>query len=212
MAEDFETLASEHASSDTKLIAEVDCTDEDAGILCTLNNVEGFPTIKYGDPNALTDYNGGRDFDSMNEFVVDEVKLGCGPMKLELCTNKEKALIESIQKMSDADLDQEIAKVEEIINEADQTLEDGIAGLQERFDQMMEVHEAKVKKVQEETSYKLMQSILSMKKKEAGILEDDDDAMDDDAFDGEGDYDDGEMVEDEDEDEMDEEEDDEEED
>jgi protein disulfide-isomerase-like protein len=178
MASDFEKLASEHASSDTKLIAEVDCTDEASQTLCSENDVEGFPTLKHGDPAALSDYEGGRDYDSMNEFVSIDLKLTCSPMNLDLCNDEEKALIELIQKKTDDDLNQEIEKVESILEEAENALENGIAGLQERFDEMMAAHEADVGKLQDETNYKLMQSILSMKKKEAGIVEDDDDEED----------------------------------
>merc|ERR1712012_892757 len=37
----------------TSLIAEVDCTEEGNKDLCAANGVQGFPTLKWGDPSAL---------------------------------------------------------------------------------------------------------------------------------------------------------------
>jgi hypothetical protein len=44
------------------LVGDCDCT-ADGKSLCEEVGVQGYPTIKYGDPSALEDYQGGRDFD-----------------------------------------------------------------------------------------------------------------------------------------------------
>ena len=41
----------------TALVADVDCTTEGKP-LCEENGVQGFPTIKWGSPDALEDYEG----------------------------------------------------------------------------------------------------------------------------------------------------------
>ena len=167
MAGDYEQLSSLFASSDTKLIAEVDCTDEASDALCKANGVEGFPTLKYGNPSALSDYEGGRDFDSMNDFVENELKLSCSPHNLDLCSGEEKELIETIMNMDDAKIQEEISKVDKIIEEADGALQDGIEGLQARFEVMMQEHEKKLETLKEESAYQLKKSVLASKKKEA---------------------------------------------
>lgn len=168
MASDYEKLAEAHASSTDKVIAEVDCTDDNAKALCQEHGVQGFPTLKYGDPAALTDYNGGRDFDSLNDFVSQELKLSCSPFNLDLCNDDEKKLIEDIMKMDDDKLNDEIDKVEQIMEEADKVLQEGIEGLQERFESMMSAHEENLDKMKAESNYDLKKTILSMKKKETG--------------------------------------------
>ena len=32
--------------------------------------VQGFPTIKWGDPSSLEDYKGGRDYEALNIFTL----------------------------------------------------------------------------------------------------------------------------------------------
>lgn len=61
MKPDWDKLMEEFAGRDTQLVGDVDCTAEGKPI-CDSNDVKGFPTIKYGDPADLQDYQGGRDF------------------------------------------------------------------------------------------------------------------------------------------------------
>jgi len=69
MAPDWEKLADDWAGHEVGLIAEVDCTT-DGKPLCDQNGVKGFPTLKYGDPSALEDYQGGRTFNDLAEFAL----------------------------------------------------------------------------------------------------------------------------------------------
>ena len=50
MAPDWEKLSEEWKDHKVGLVAEVDCTDEDSLALCEKYEVEGFPTLLYGDP------------------------------------------------------------------------------------------------------------------------------------------------------------------
>merc|ERR1712232_360522 len=52
---------------ETALVADVDCTAAGQE-LCSANGVQGYPTLKYGDPSDLQDYKGGRDFGSLNHL------------------------------------------------------------------------------------------------------------------------------------------------
>ena len=174
MASDYENLAAAYETDTSKLIAEVDCTAESSQALCQEHGVEGFPTLKYGNPTSLFDYEGGRDFDSMYAFVNSDVKLSCSPFNLELCNDDEKKVIKDVMKMDDKALEEEIAKVDAVMKEADEDLEKGIEGLQARFEAMMSKHEAEMDKIKEEADYKLMKSVLKLKKVEAGITDDDD--------------------------------------
>ena len=59
MKPDWDKLMEEFSGSATQLIGDVDCT-ADGKPLCDANGVRGYPTIKYGDPSDLQDYQGGR--------------------------------------------------------------------------------------------------------------------------------------------------------
>ena len=73
----------EYADHASILVADVDCT---AGgkPLCDTNGVKGFPTLKYGDPSSLEDYEGGRDETALKKFV-SELKHVCSPANMDLC-------------------------------------------------------------------------------------------------------------------------------
>ena len=71
MKPDWDSLADEFASSQTVLIADVDCT-ADGKPLCEKYGVKGYPTIKTfaaGDTEG-TDYDGGRDLEGAAEGAL----------------------------------------------------------------------------------------------------------------------------------------------
>ena len=61
MKPDWDKLMEAFADSTTQLVADVDCTAAGKP-LCDANGVRGYPTIKWGDPDALQEYQGGRDY------------------------------------------------------------------------------------------------------------------------------------------------------
>jgi hypothetical protein len=121
-----------HASA---LIADVDCT-ADGKPLCEEHGVQGFPTIKWGDPSALEDYDGGRDYDDLEKFAEENLKPMCSPKNLDLCDADKKAQIEKYMKMSTADLEAEIEKKEAESKEAEATFDAEVQKLQERYEQL----------------------------------------------------------------------------
>merc|ERR1711977_690883 len=58
--------------------------------LCEEHGVQGFPTIKWGDPSALETYEGGRDYDALKKFAKDNLKPMCSPANIDLCDDEEK--------------------------------------------------------------------------------------------------------------------------
>merc|ERR1712211_202760 len=61
--------------------------------------VRGYPTIKYGDPDDLQDYKGGRSFADLKKFA-DGLGPQCGPANLDLCDDAKKNQIEEFSKLS----------------------------------------------------------------------------------------------------------------
>jgi len=124
------------ADSKSALIADVDCTAAGKP-LCDSNGVKGFPTIKYGDPNNLEAYEGGRDYDSLKEFADENLGPSCGPAQLELCSEEKKAEIAKLTEMGAEALDAEIEKLEKQISDAESTFETELKALQNKYQDLM---------------------------------------------------------------------------
>merc|ERR1712014_261476 len=103
-------LAAEYKDSSTIVIADVDCTAGGKS-KCEEVGVRGYPSIKYGDPDDLQDYQGGRDFDSLKKFA-DGLGPLCSPANLDLCDEEKKAKIKEYKKMG-ADKRDEMIKQKE---------------------------------------------------------------------------------------------------
>ena len=135
MKPDWDKLMEEFAGRDTQLVGDVDCTAEGKPI-CDSNDVKGFPTIKYGDPADLQDYQGGRDFDSLKAFADENLKPMCGPAHIDLCEDDKKAEIEGFLAMPVEDLEAKIKEKEDIIAEAEAHLKDELVKLQEQYQKL----------------------------------------------------------------------------
>merc|ERR1719311_1874959 len=103
-----------YKDSATALVADADCT-ADGKDLCETHGVEGFPTIKWGDPSALEDYDGGREYEDLETFAAENLKPMCSPKNLDLCDADKEAEItfeEEVQKLQTRYEELEKAKTE----------------------------------------------------------------------------------------------------
>lgn len=98
----WDNVMKEFEGSESVLVADVDCIG-DGKPLCDKVGVKGFPTIKYGDPNDLQDYSGGRDESELKTFA-ETLKPGCIVNTLENCSDEQKKTIEELQKKPFEDL------------------------------------------------------------------------------------------------------------
>merc|ERR1711933_287498 len=57
-----------------------------------MGGIRGYPSIKYGDPDDLQDYKGGRSYDDLKKFA-EGMGPSCGPANLDLCDDEKKAQI-----------------------------------------------------------------------------------------------------------------------
>jgi len=117
MKADWEKLMVEFKDSATGLVGDVDCTSSGQS-LCQDIGVQGYPTIKFGDPNDLQDYEGGRKFEDLKAFAAANLGPQCGPKYLDLCDDEKKAEIEKFSAMDASELDAFIqdgkAKIEKL--------------------------------------------------------------------------------------------------
>lgn len=133
MKPDWDKLAAEFADSSTAVIADVDCTAAGKS-LCDEVGVRGYPSIKYGDPNNLEDYKGGRTFDALKKFAEENLGPTCGPNNLDLCDDEKKALIEKYSAMSVSDLDAAITDADDKATKAEADFKTFVDGLQKQYE------------------------------------------------------------------------------
>jgi len=146
MKPDWDKLMEAFAGSATQLVGDVDCT-ADGKPLCDANGVKGFPTIKWGDPADLQDYQGGRTYDDLSKFAEENLKPVCSPKNLDLCDDEKKAEIQKIQAMPAADLDAAIAAGEQASEDAEATFKAEVNKLQEKYESLSAEKDAAVEAV-----------------------------------------------------------------
>ena len=147
MKPDWDKVMKEVNGKGSTLVADVDCTAAGKP-LCDSNGVQGFPTIKYGDPSALEDYQGGRDYDSLKKFA-DGLKPTCSPANIDLCDEEQTAEIKKLQDMSAADLDAAIEEKEAEIKAAEKTFEDELEKLQNKYKKISQEKDDAIKAVKD---------------------------------------------------------------
>mmetsp|Transcript_142206 Transcript_142206/g.442156 ORF Transcript_142206/g.442156 Transcript_142206/m.442156 type:complete len:169 (+) Transcript_142206:160-666(+) len=129
----WDKLIKEYTGSKTALVADVDCTAGGKD-LCETQGVQGFPTIKWGDPSALEDYQGGRGFDELKKFAADNLKPLCSPTNIDLCDEDKKKQIGDLMALSDADLASKIEAGEQEGKDAEEWFEAEVKKLQETYE------------------------------------------------------------------------------
>jgi len=147
----------EFENSATALIADVDCTAKGKE-LCTKVGVKGYPTLKYGDPNNLEDYKGGREYDDLLAFASENLGPTCGPSNMDLCDDDQKEKILAFQAKGLEELQAEIKKLDDIIEAAEKHFEDEVKKLQETYSQLIKDKDDAVKSAKDK-DLGLMKSI-----------------------------------------------------
>jgi len=140
MKPDWDRLMDEYKDSTTQLVADVDCTAEGKPV-CDANGVKGFPSLKYGDPSDLQDYQGARDYAGMKKFIDEELKPTCSPANLDLCDDDKKKVIEELMALDDAALDEKIATESKKLEEAESKFKGEVEKLQETYQTLMKEKE-----------------------------------------------------------------------
>jgi len=146
MKPDWDKLMKAFAGSATELVADVDCTAAGKP-LCDANGVRGYPTIKWGDPAALEDYKGGRDYKSLEKFAKENLKPMCSPSNIDLCDDAKKAEIKKFTDMPDSELDALIAAEEKKMEDAETNFKNEVSKLQATYQKLMEDKEKAVEDV-----------------------------------------------------------------
>mmetsp|Transcript_106615 Transcript_106615/g.267245 ORF Transcript_106615/g.267245 Transcript_106615/m.267245 type:complete len:167 (-) Transcript_106615:130-630(-) len=128
----WDKLMAAYKDHKTTLVADVDCTAGGKS-LCETVGVEGFPTIKYGDPSDLEDYEGGRDFDDLKKFA-DGLGPLCSPKNLDLCSAEKKKQIQEYMAMDAKKLEEFVSSKEEEMKKISSDFDKFVEGLQKQYE------------------------------------------------------------------------------
>jgi len=159
----WEKLMAEFEGSADKIIGDVDCTAAGKP-LCDANGVQGFPTIKYGDPNALEDYKGGRDYEALKKFADENLGPSCGPLNMDLCDDEQKAKIQSYLDMDEDALATAIEEAEKTITDAEENFKGEVEKLQKNYENLMKTKDDTIAGIKD-SGLGIMKSVKATKGK-----------------------------------------------
>jgi len=143
----WDKLMAEYTDSSTILVGDVDCT-ADGKSKCEDVGVQGYPTIKYGSPDDLSDYEGGRDFDALKKFAAGLGPM-CSPKNIDLCDDAKKAQISEYMKLDSDAREKMISEKETELQELESTFEKFVEGLQEQYQEASDKKDQAVKDIKE---------------------------------------------------------------
>lgn len=161
----WDKLMTEYAGHATALVADVDCTAEGKP-LCEQVGVEGFPTIKWGDPSSLEDYDGGRAFEELQTFAKENLKPICSPANIDLCDDAKKAQINELLKLNADELESKIAEKDAELKEAGETFDAEVQKLQEKYE-ALEKEKTEKQKAIKDSGLGLMKAVKAAKSQAA---------------------------------------------
>jgi len=169
MAPDWVKLA-DNMKHDTKIIiAEVDCTSDEAEGICEKNGVEGFPTLKYGDASYMEDYDGARSYDAMYEFASNgSLKVGCSPANTESCSADEKAKIDKLMAMSEDELEKIIDDIDSLLEEDEDAFEEQTDELEGTYSEFVAASDATKKAAKTAANYNLLKAVAAVQAQSGG--------------------------------------------
>jgi len=133
MKPDWDKLMKAYAGNKEALVGDVDCTEAGKD-LCETHGVQGFPTIKWGDPSDLQDYDGGRELKDLKKFADENLKPQCSPKNLELCDDDKKKQISDIMAFSTADLEAKIEEKVKLQSDTEDNFKEEVDKLQKRYE------------------------------------------------------------------------------
>lgn len=157
----WDTLMSEFEDSSTVLVADVDCIGSGKE-LCNKVGVQGFPTVKYGDPANLEDYKGGRDADSLKKFAA-ELKPSCNVDTLENCSDEQKSAIETLSSQTVEDLKAIVEEEADERKSAEQLFDTSVKNLQAGYQDLLSQKSTSLQEIKDKYNIGIVNAVLNAK-------------------------------------------------
>ncbi|CAL1167294.1 unnamed protein product [Cladocopium goreaui] len=161
----WDALMEEFRDDDTVLVGEVDCVGSGKA-KCKELDIKAYPQVKYGDPNNLEDYKGGRDLPSLQKFAQDLNPI-CGPDRLDWCDNKRKRQVQGYMDLLPSELDAKIQEQEQSLAAAQQEVEDALQKLQKDYAEARRRKEFKVQEIRQTGGLGLMKMVQAYRSRKS---------------------------------------------
>jgi protein disulfide-isomerase-like protein len=159
LAPAWDKLTEEFKNDTRRLIAEVDCSSADGRLLCEANNIRGYPTMKYGNPTSLVNYEGSRDLKDLQNHVKNKLLPSCSPTMMDLCDENQKAEITKFQAMSNEELWKLIDDKDDEMKKVESEFKTGVEQLQKTYESMLQSKEVALEKIKQ-SGLGLMKAVL----------------------------------------------------
>jgi ElaB/YqjD/DUF883 family membrane-anchored ribosome-binding protein len=168
MADDWSKLEEEWKDHPVGLVASVDCTADDGQPLCQEFEVQGFPTLLYGDPLAAESYDGERDYESLSEFAKQHIsKLICSANRIEACDEADKKVIESLLSKSDDELEEIVTTVSDLVEKEETMFQELAEGLQKEYEELVKRFNNQLEEIKDQHHYNYVEQIMTIRSIEA---------------------------------------------
>lgn len=157
-----EKLAEEWDGNEVGLVAEVDCSSKLGKIFCEYMDIKSFPTLMYGHPNSMEEYEGGRTYQELSEFAKENLVPQCTPTDLDRCDAVTRELIEQYLAKSKQEL-MAMVKVEEAkLKEAKEKYDAELDALQAKYEEAAKVRDEAIEAVRKGGIH-LMKAVVKTK-------------------------------------------------
>ena len=132
----WDALTEDYKDDPHVLIGDCDCAG-DCRAICEEMKVQGYPSLRFGDPTALQDYTGPRDLESLQKHA-QTLKPQCSPDKMHLCDDEQKGAIELVRAMLAEDLDARINEIERELAAVKSDHKAAVEGLQAEYHRLQD--------------------------------------------------------------------------
>lgn len=156
----WDGLMKDFEDSDTVLVADVDCIEAGKS-LCEKVGVKGFPTIKYGSPDDLQDYQGSRDHPELLKFA-ETLKPGCVVETLENCSEEEKETIDELKEKSTEDLKVLVLAEAKEREQAHTDFKDEVDKLQKQYEQLSKDKESTLEDIKDRYNIGFVKQLIKL--------------------------------------------------
>jgi hypothetical protein len=109
-------------------------------------------------------YEGLRDYDSLYAWAEQHItKPICSVYKPENCSPELKKMIDTLQAMSDEELEGIVTKVEEKVKEHEAVFDAKVSVIQQQYDQYVKEFNSNLDRIKDEFNYRYIEQILNIR-------------------------------------------------
>merc|ERR1712232_536570 len=108
------------------------------------------------------DYDGGREYDELKKFAVDNLKPLCSAANIHLCDGDKKKQLEGYMAMDTQELSKKAADIEAEMKEVSENFDAEVQKLQEQYEELEKTKTAKIAELKS-SGLSMMKSVLASK-------------------------------------------------